>query len=183
MILLSNKAKKTADYTKTLDKPQLITIPINRNRQNYDFEIISGSFWEANGNEYLSKEDALSKGVPENEIFYEEDFIDDHVYLAYRYEKNNHNDKINLVNAKKAGFGVIRWLQGDLKGIEFMYRLYDTIIALNVLVYGYLTHSFIDKKILKKIKKDKQFQNELYFIVGEFGGKKLYNEIMQFGEK
>lgn len=173
---------KTMDRNKVYDEPQITGIPIERRRLNYDFEIISGSVWDTEGNEYLTKEQALSKGVPENRIVLEPDFMDEHVCLAYRYEKS-YQDKVNVINAKKAGFGVIRMLQGENKDAEYMYCLYDTTRALNLVAYAYLTHKYVEKGMLKQIKKDKQYQNELMFVVGEFGGEALFNQIMNYAGK
>lgn len=164
---------------KVYDEPQLVVIPIDPHRRNYDFEVVSGSFWDIKGNEYLSKDQALIKGVKESDILFEEDVLDEHVCLAYRYEKS-YSDKVNHANAKKAGFGVIKMIKGDQTGTEYMYCLYQTIRALNILIYGYLTHGFVDLKLLNKIKTDKKLQNELSFILGN--NQDVYSSIMNYGK-
>lgn len=172
-------ARNKMDYNKTYDDPQLIAIQINPHRINYDFEVVSGAVWDRMGNEYNSKEEASKYGLKAEDIVLEDDVLSHDVKLAYRYEKSM-SAKVNHANAKKAGFGVIKVIKGDQAGTEYMYCLYQTIRALNILIYGYLTHGFVDLKLLNKIKADKKLQNELSFILGN--NQDVYSSIMNYGK-
>lgn len=155
--------RKTMSRTKVYDTPQLTAIPIELHRLNYDYEVISGSWWDTDGNEYYSEQEAIDSGKT---IFREEDFIEEHVKLAFRYEKC-YADNINIVNASRSGLSVIRILRGELAGTAFMFCKYDTIAGLNLISYGFMTHGYIDKQGFKLLKNDKQLQAELAFIIGD----------------
>jgi hypothetical protein len=183
MKLLFSKTK--IDPNKTHDTPYIIEYPMDYYKGKEDrYKIVSGSYWDNGGNEYQTEFEALNKGVQPRQLTYEEDFLYEHVNSVYRFEKNK-NDNIKIANAKKCGLGTIRFTEGEYAGLECLFPLFDTtedpnLLKMGLVAYGYLTHGYIDLKVLKQIKKSKQFQEDLYFAIGEFGGEKLYNDIINY---
>lgn len=157
----------------TKDKWKVNTIPIVNLRRNWDYEVISKCIFDGEANEY-NVEDEIPDDVNRKYVSICEDDIPDEVLLAFRFEKNEHHS-VHMLNAKRCGLGVLKIMRGKLKDLEFMFAIEDFLNrGLQIFVYGFMTHRYLDPKILKKLKNDDELKFELMMVADL----EIYEEIM-----
>jgi hypothetical protein len=134
------------------NKSEVIAIPLKGLRRNWDFEVITKCIIDDEGIGYPTEE-YIPKNVDRVTIEISEDDIPDYTDLAFRYEVND-EVSINLINAKKCGFGVSRIMKGKFKNKQYMFPIIDFSPALQLFAYGLITHDYCDPYVSIKLLKD-----------------------------
>lgn len=135
-------------------------------RRNWDYEVISHSIWDREANEYYSLEEV--KHMDQSKLSICEDDIPEWGLIGYNYETDI-NNSINIYNAKQFDFGVLRLMkEGENKGKEFLFPLLDINIPLQLFMYAYTTHGYVDQNVLKEIKSSEKFRHGLKYVCRDY---------------
>jgi hypothetical protein len=152
---------------------QLVGIPLEGMRRNWDYEVISKCIFDNEGNEFMT-EKHIPNGSDLDKFEISEDDIPSEVKIAYRYETND-IDNIHLLNAKRCGFGVLRLMRGEMQDKHYMFPIYNYNHAMQIFAYGVITHNNIDSRMSKLILKDQDKRDLLMLCVGQ----QIYDLIIQ----
>ncbi|WP_336786917.1 hypothetical protein [Paenibacillus sp. MMO-177] len=127
-------------------------------RRNWDFEVLTKSIFDFDGNEYLTEESIPASVKASGELQINEEPINtDWVFRL--------GDKVDVIKAKQCGFGVIRMLKGDHEGELFMYYIEDTepqiqLLGYQALVYGTVHNGF------RKLVERQEGENYVKMVLG-----------------
>lgn len=146
----------------------LVIVSLSKRKQNWQFEVISKSYFDTTGEEYQSEdafhmymmhEEAKGEDVSHIRLMVSEEELTSEV--GYRI-----GDSVNMDNAKICGFGVVRFITDEHRGQEFMFAIKDFDIPLQIFAYKILTHGSYDKKVWETINNEDGL-NYLKIVVGE----------------
>lgn len=144
-------------------------------RRNWDYEVISHSIMDDEANDYHTMEEVFQHGKNESDlVILEEDTMEgNNDEVCFRFEKND-TDDVNLLNAKKCGFGVLRMLKGKHEGKQFMFPITNYHVRIELVAYGVLTHDYMEESVKKQIRNSEVLQDILLAY-----GREVYDKVMK----